>query len=231
MNKKNLILVALVLCSSVLFSGCGKKKTATVEVKTNKQIAIEMELSNTEKPYIALIPRADGHELTLKVSNISSKITNAEYELIYTAEDQGLEIEKGVNGTQKIDSTSFEKKLLLGTESCTSGCKYKYDEGITGGTLSITFTTDDNKFYKFEAPFNIKNSAEIKKAGYLSIDSEGFKVTGTITSKSDFFIAIKNAAAYSIFSNGTGSGKISTIEPSTVTKSDKNTFVGDYLIQ
>ena len=231
MNKKNLILIALVICSSVLFSGCGKKKTTITEVKTNKQTAVEMELSNTEKPYIALTPRADGHELTLKVSNISSKITNAEYELIYTAEDEGLEIEKGVNGTQKIDNTSFEKKLLLGTESCTSGCKYKYDEGITGGTLSITFTTDDNKFYKFEAPFNIKNSAEIKKAGYLSLDSEGFKVTGTVTSKSDFFIAIKNSTAYSIFSNGTGSGKISAVEPSTVTKSDKNTFVGDYLIQ
>ena len=170
MNKKNLILVALIICSSILFSGCGKKKVTTTEVKTNKQTAVEMELSNTEKPYVALTPRADGHELTLKVSNISSKITNAEYELIYTAEDQGLEMEKGVNGTQKISGTSFEKKLLLGTESCTSGCKYKYDEGITGGTLSITFTTDYNKFYKFEAPFNIKNSAEIKKACYLSLD-------------------------------------------------------------
>ncbi len=231
MNKKNLILVALVICSSFLFSGCGKKKTATVETKAIKQTAVELELSNSQKPYISLIPRNDGHELTLKVSNISSKITNAEYELIYTAEDEGLEIEKGVNGTEKISGSSFEKKLLLGTESCTSGCKYKYDEGVTGGTLSITFTTDDNKFYKFEAPFNIKNSTDIKKSGYLSLDSEGFKVSGTVTPKSDYFIVIKNSSAYSIFSNGTGNGKISSIEPSTVTKSDKNTFVGDYLIQ
>lgn len=231
MNKKNLILIALVICSSVLFSGCGKKKTTTTETKAIKQTVTQIELSDSKKPYISLIPRADGHELTLKVNNIPSEITNAEYELIYTAEDEGLEIEKGVNGTQKINGTNFEKKLLLGTESCTNGCKYKYDNGITGGTLSITFTTDNNQFYKFEAPFNIKSSTEIKKDGYLSLDSEGFKVIGTVTSKSDFFIAIKNASAYSIFSNGTGSGKISTIEPSTVTKSDKNTFVGDYLIQ
>ena len=45
-------------------------------------------------------------------------------------------MEKGVGDTVKLTSNSFEKDLLLGTESCTNGCKYKFDEGVVGGVLS-----------------------------------------------------------------------------------------------
>lgn len=225
-----LILIAIVIPLLLVLLNRTKKTTTIIPTKTSTS-AKQIELTNDEKPYIILIPRADGHELKFKVTGIPSKFTTAEYELIYTAEDQGLEIEKGVSGTVKPLSANFEKDLLLGTSSCTNGCKYKYDEGITGGVLTLTLTTDNKEYVSFETPFVIRTSAEINKDKSISLTQENFTIKGTVTSKSDFFIAIKNfKPVYSVFSSGSGTGKITSIEPSTVTKENLNSFVGDYLI-
>ncbi|MDD4785484.1 MAG: hypothetical protein PHH12_03475, partial [Candidatus Shapirobacteria bacterium] len=151
---------------------------------------------------------------------------------IYTAEDEGLEIEKGVSGTVDLNQENIERDLLLGTSSCTNGCKYKYDEGITGGVLTLTLTTDNKEYFTYETPFVIKTSAEINKEKSLKLNQENFEIKATVTSKNDFFIAIKNIKDfYSVFSSGNGIGKITSIEPSTVTKENLNSLVGDYLIQ
>jgi len=225
-----LILVAIVI-PLLIFLFTRPKKTTTIVPKKTSQTAKQIELTADEKPYISLIPRADGHELKFKVTDIPFKFSNAEYELIYTAEDQGLEIEKGVSGTVKLTDSTFEKDLLLGTSSCTNGCKYKYDEGITGGILTLTLTTDDKQYFSFETPFIIRTSAEINKNKNLSLIQENFEIKATTTTKSDFFIAIKNfKPVYSVFSSGSGNGKITSIEPNTVTKENLNSLVGDYLI-
>lgn len=232
MNKlKFLSLVLVVVASSFFLSACGKKKTETNNPQTTKTIQKELVLSESEKPIISLIPREDGHELKLKVENIPSAITQIEYELIYSSNEDGLTMEKGVGDTIKISSKSVEKDLLLGTSSCTNGCKYKYDEGVSQGTLSLIFYTDDNQSAAYESPFVLKTSADIKKDGGFSLAGENFSVKATITTKSDYFIAIKNYPSYfSVFSSGKGTGKVTSIEPSTVTKSDSVSLVGNYLI-
>jgi hypothetical protein len=232
MKKITLIIIPIiivVLISAFLLTRT--KKTTTVNpIKTN-QTAKQIELTAEEKPYISLIPRADGHELKFKVANIPAKFSTAEYELIYTAEDAGLEIEKGVSGTVKLTDGNFEKDLLLGTSSCTNGCKYKYDEGITGGVLSLTLNTSDKQYITFETPFVLKSSAQFNKDKGLKLNQENFEIKATVTSRSDFFIAIKNSkTVYSIFSSGSGAGKITAIEPNTITKENLNSIVGDYLI-
>jgi hypothetical protein len=224
-----LILIAIIISSSFLLSACTKKTTTTPT--KNTQATKQIELTADEKPYISLIPRADGHELKFKVIDIPSKFSTVEYELIYIAEDEDLEIEKGVSGTIKLDSSNFGKDLLLGTSSCTNGCKYKYDEGITGGVLTLTLTTEDKKYFSFETPFVIKSSAEINKEKSIKLTQENFEIKATTTTKNDFFIAIKNIkSAYSVFSSGSGNGKITSIEPNTITKENLNSLVGDYLI-
>lgn len=226
-----IIAVVIIISLFLFFLLARGKKSTTVPTAKSTQVSKEITLTPEELPTISLIPRADGHELKFKVANISSKFSTAEYELIYTAKDADLEIEKGVSGTIKLDTTNFEKDLLLGTSSCTNGCKYKYDEGIIGGTLMLTLTTDKNEYYTFETPFVLKTSAEINKEKGLSLTQENFSIKGTVTSKSDFFIAIKNAKpVYSVFSSGNGNGKITSIEPATVTKTSLTSFVGDYLI-
>lgn len=236
MNKtKFLSLALIVLGSSFLLSGCGKKTTTTTSSSdsnnnTKKQVT-ELTLSESEKPIISLIPRADGHELKLKLDNIPSNVNQIDYELIYSASDSGLVMEKGVGDTVKNVSKTLEKDLLLGTASCTNGCKYKYDDGVSSGTLSITLYTVDNQSATFESPFVLKTSADVKKDGGFKLDTENFSVKATPSTKNDYFVVVKNYPSYySVFSSGTGAGKVTSITPTTVTKTDMNSLVGNYSI-
>ena len=206
MPKKNISKILIVLACTFILSACGKKKQETVVIPTPTPRLVEIELQN--RPYISLIPRADGHELKLKIDQISSDIKAIEYELIYSATDENLEIEKGLSGTIDIDSTGIEKDLLLGTASCTNGCKYKYDSGVTGGSLNIIFTTQNNQIAMFETPFIILSTAQVKKDG-ISLSNFSLKAT---PSQNEFFILIKNYNnSYSVFSSGTGKGTVNTI--------------------
>lgn len=231
---KFISLFLTIIASSFLLSACGKKTiddTANSNTNSSKQNS-ELVLPESEKPIISLTPRADGHELKLKIENIPSNITSIEYELIYSATDEDLTLEKGVGDTIKITSSSIEKDLLLGTASCTNGCKYKYDEGIDSGTLSLYLYTDNNQSTVFETPFILTTSAEIKSNGGFSLDTQDFTVKATTTTKSDYFIVIKNFPSYySVFSNGTGAGKITSIIPDTIIKTDTTSLVGDYQSQ
>jgi hypothetical protein len=231
MNKLKIFSLSLVVIASSFFlSACGKK--TTTDSNTNnptKTAATELVLSESEKPIVSLIPREDGHELKLKIDNIPSNISQIEYELIYSSTENNLTMEKGVGDTVKISSKNVEKDLLLGTASCTNGCKYKYDEGVSEGTLTLNFYTSDNQAATYETPFILKTSADIKKDGGLTLKDENFSIKATTTTKSDYFVAIKNYPSYySVFSNGKGAGKITSITPTTVTKQDTTSLVGNY---
>ncbi len=231
---KFLSLFITVLASSFILSGCGKKDTSnTSNTNTaNSKQNSELVLQDSEKPIISLIPRADGHELKLKIENIPSNVSQIEYELIYSATDSGLTMEKGVGDTVKISSSSIEKDLLLGTASCTNGCKYKYDENVDSGTLTLYLYTDDNQSTTFETPFILTTSSKIKTNSGFSLDTQNFSVKATTTTKSDYFVVIKNYPSYySVFSSGTGAGKVTSITPDTVTKDDMTSLVGNYKIQ
>lgn len=101
------------------------------------------ELALEKRPYIILTPREDGHELNLTISNLKNGETRLEYELEYTAinPESGTTLLQGATG--RIDFTKepapVTKKILLGSES--KG-KYRYDEGVTGGTLTLRFYGD-----------------------------------------------------------------------------------------
>ena len=219
----------IILLSSFFLSACGKKTNTTKTVPT--PAAQKLELSESEKPIISLIPRADGHELKLIIDNIPANIADIEYELIYSAIDEGLEMEKGVGDSIKVTSKKIERDLLLGTSSCTNGCKYKYDSGVVGGTLSLTLLTSDNQSLRYESSFVLKTSSDIKKSGGLALSLENFEIKGTTTSKSDYFVLIKNLPSYySVFSNGNGKGSVTSITPNTISKEDKTSLVGNYLI-
>lgn len=222
-------LVLIIITVIMIITG-NNKKTPVNNNTQNTKTESELILTDDQKPYISLTPQNDGHRLDLKISNIPPSISEIEYDLIYTAKDENIEIEKGVGGTAKIEGASMERELLLGTESCTSGCKYKYDEGITGGTLSLSFISKDGQSALYEAPFVLSTSADIKSKG-LSLETENFSIKASVSSKSDYFVLIKNfKPVYSVFSSGNGSGKVSSITPSTVTKKDTSTITGDYSI-
>lgn len=227
MNRKVLITLTL---SLLFLTGCTPKKTSNLPSPTPAPAIIELPVD--KRPYISLIPRDDGHELTLLVKNIPNNIISIDYELLYTAvdKDTSMEIEKGDGDTISINSASFERKVLLGTASCTNGCKYKYDEGVTGGTISLTLLTKDNNAASFETPFVLKNSTQIKKDGSLSLKTENFTIKAK-PAKEEFFILLKNyQPKFSVFSSGSGKGTVTSISPENISKADTTTITGDYLI-
>ncbi|KKR68280.1 MAG: hypothetical protein UU09_C0013G0004 [Microgenomates group bacterium GW2011_GWA2_40_6] len=159
--------LSLIILSSIFLSACSQSKSPVSPTPT--PVPREYVLTETDKPKITLTPRSDGHELTLKITGIKPIFKKIEYELVYTASDSGLEIEKGVSGTAEpkdITNGSFERKILLGTESCTSGCKYKYDAGVNGGTLNLTLNTQNDQVAAIVMPFTL-----------TLIKSKGFTIT------------------------------------------------------
>lgn len=236
-NKKILIaviaIILVVITTVIIIASSSKKKEKVKDSSLDEStVSEELILEDSQKPYISITPQSDGYRLDIKITNIPSFIIKMEYDLIYTAQDGNLEIEKGIGGTTEITNSTFERELLLGTESCTNGCKYKYDEGVTGGTLILNLLTKDNKSAYFEAPFVLLNSTDIKADGGLSLDIENFSIKATLSSKNEYFILIKNyQPLYSVFSSASGIGTVSSIIPSNITKEDTTTIAGDYIIQ
>lgn len=199
MTKKILTLSII----SLLLSACGQKSTP---IPTPTPAPRIFELNQNDRPVISLIPRTDGHELELSLKNIPSSIQRIEYELLYTAVDNGMEIEKGVGDTIKDIGNSISRKLLLGTSSCTNGCKYKYDTGVTGGTLSLTLINQSGQAAMFETPFVIRTGAQIKKeSNQITLDTENYSHSVSNPKNNSFYILIKNFGgqeSYSLFESG-----------------------------
>ncbi len=201
--KKYLIIVFI---SLFLLSSCGKK-TAPAPSPTPAPKIVEMEPQY--RPEISLTPRADGHELYLKINKISDTIGKIEYEITYLATDNNLEIEKGASGiieTSELATGKVERKILLGTESCTNGCKYKYDSGVSGGNLNLIFSINNGQMSMFDTPFILRSTADLKKAGgLLEWSEENYTYTPkNKPSGSHFFIAHKNYldGSYLVTSSG-----------------------------
>lgn len=219
--------IFIVLILSFLLSACGFKKTTQKITPTPPPRVFE--IPEADRPYISLVPREDGHMLYLRINKIPNNISKIEYEVLYTAVDDGNEIEKGVGDTIKEVKSSIERQLLLGTESCTNGCKYKYDSGIIGGTISLNFITNDNQVASYEAPFSLKSVIDFKKIKEISLPTENLTIKTSPTG-TGFFVLLKNYPnIYSVFSSSNNTSKFTSISPSSVTKKTPE-LIGDYLI-
>jgi len=185
-----LIRFSFVVISAIILAACRAKPTTAPNIPTPTPRLVEIPIN--ERPVISLTPRDDGHMLFLKLTNVNSSISTIEYEIIYTAKDGNMEIEKGLGDTIKDISPTIERKLLLGTESCTNGCKYKYDEGVVGGTISLKFSNKNSQISTYESSFSLKTAAELRKTKLFQLITDDFKIT--IDSKltgNDYFVLLK----------------------------------------
>lgn len=196
--------LSLLLFSVLFLSACGQKTTQKASLPTPTPRLVEM--AKEIRPNISLTPRSDGHELTLKFSSISSEISKIEYEITYLATDGNLEIEKGASGlisSKDFINASAERKILLGTESCTSGCKYKYDTGVTGGNMNIIFTTSNGQISTFNTDFILRSSADIRKSGKILWQEKDYRYTPKKGGTNNFYIVYQDykSGEYLITSN------------------------------
>jgi len=167
--KKSLILLGLVFCVFSL-SACGasksSEKTLVPPAQPTPVPTRPIEQSIKERPFISLVPTADGHWVNLEVKNIINGATGIVYDLTYLAEVEGSKIERGVStGDKPVELGSareYAKKILFGSASCTTGvCKYKYDENVNEGMVSLNFTGAVNS-EKYQSVYRIQKGKEAK---------------------------------------------------------------------
>ena len=178
-NKKALVIggisvIVLAIFLSWLFGwGVKKERQELVNLKPTPTIK-PLELSKEEKPEIELKINANRSGATLIVSNISEKFSQLEYELIYLAESDGQEIERGLaGGPIEIPSnrkvTITDEEILFGTRSCTTGvCRYHIDKNVSGGTLIVRLITPENQVWSLEKDFIIEKAT----SGYKAVWAE-----------------------------------------------------------
>ena len=218
---KKAFIFSLIFLSSFLLSGCGIKK----QVNSPNQLpgaeptplpTKPLEQTVKEGPFITLLPSADTHWLTLEIKNIAQKISSLEYDLTYFAEVEGNQVERGVGTAGRPEEiknqTEFSKKILLGSASCTTGtCKYKYDEGVKEGTLSVSLNNTAGKD-KYESAFRLQKGKEAKEGltagdGVFSFVSENLAPNGAYLTLSTVGVPVSlpsgitpKSAPYGIFS-------------------------------
>lgn len=158
-----------------------------IVVKNNKKTPVEedettVSLSLNERPVASLTPSADGHWLKLSLAKILSSAASLDYELLYQLPDGRTQ---GVPGTIKLTGQdTIERDLLLGSES--SG-KFRYDEGVKEGTLTIRFRNEAGKLItKLSTKF-----ALLSKTKELASIDEVFSYNLASINSKDFFVVME----------------------------------------
>ena len=156
------------------------KNQKTTLVEEEEKVA---EIPFDKRPVVSLIPSEDGHWLKLIVEKLSFPANSLDYELLYTLPDGRTQ---GVPGTVSLSGIDvLERDLLLGSES--SG-KFRYDEGVEKGVLTLRFRDDKGKLLgKLTDNFRLFNDIE-----EVASDDLSFKYTFDKTPKGVYFVVVSS---------------------------------------
>ena len=207
MKKLPLILVGLGVLIVVIAGVIIMKMMAGSGSSDNMAEANVPELPQSQWPVLTLTPTADptvpnslGHFLDFQVQKINVPgASSMDYLLVYTTSDGG---QQGVPGTVKLTGSDIEKKLLMGSAS--SG-KYRFDAGVSTGTITITFRDGQGKSVgKLSSDFHLQ-------FGDTVLTSKDGKFTYTLdkAAKGVYFVTMPafvqpSASSYSVWQNGYG---------------------------
>lgn len=169
-----LLLLGIVVLVVVFVLVKGKGDGSVTE---DESFLIDVPLS--ERPVTTLTPSDDGHWLTLTIEEIEIDAISLDYELLYKLPDGRTQ---GVPGTVALKGgVKIERELLLGSES--SG-KFRYDEGVEKGTLTLRFRNKKGKLIaKFSTEFML-----LSETAKLATSDEDFSVD--LSKKSDEFFVV-----------------------------------------
>lgn len=137
-----------------------------------------------KRPIVSLTPRPDGHYLDLKIEKLTAlSASTLIYEFIYMV--PGQDQPQGSAPTVDIKGKDvFETDLLFGTES--SG-KFRYDEGVENGTLTLTFRNDQGKLLgKFSTDFFLSMNKDA-----ISTPNGEFSITLDDVPKKEYFLLME----------------------------------------
>ncbi len=158
-----------------------------VKGKNQKQASVQpeeetvAEIPFEKRPFVSLVPSQDGHWLKLKVEGSRPEAKSLDYEILYQLPDGRTQ---GVPGSVILTSDDFERDILLGSES--SG-KFRYDEGVKQGTLTLKFRDDQGKLVgKLSGDFELLS--DVKEL--VSADGK-FKFIPDGQTKGIFFVVME----------------------------------------
>ncbi|MBI4157961.1 hypothetical protein HY502_03880 [Candidatus Woesebacteria bacterium] len=181
-NKKYLPLALVVLALGILTSIVLIVRSRNRVTEEPTETSTVQEVALVKRPIASLLPSTDGHWLTLVIKKLEIKAESMDYELLYDLPDgrtQGVPGTITLKGEEKI-----ERKLLLGSES--SG-KFRYDEGVKEGQLTLRFRDAKGKLVaKFTTKFHLQSLAK----ELSSIDGK-LLFTPTKGSSKDFFVTME----------------------------------------
>jgi hypothetical protein len=201
-----LILIALgvLVIAGVIFVIVRNSKSQNQQTATEENIP---ELPESQWPVVSLTPTEDptvpnslGHYLDFKVQKINVPgAATMDYLLVYSTSSGG---QQGVPGTVQLSGGDIEKKLLMGSAS--SG-KYRFDAGVSTGTMTITFRDSQGKSVgKLSTGFHLQSG----EAVLTSVDGK-FTYTLDKAAKGVFFITMPtfiqpDASQYVFWQGGYG---------------------------
>lgn len=124
------IIIGLIL----FFKKSSPKTTVTVDYVPDLPINV---LPLNERPFITLSPDTTGRSLDISLSGAPTT-GNMEYEMIYDASGK----QEGALGSIYLgtEKQPIIKSILLGSKS--GGGKITYHEGVTGGSITVTYDTN-----------------------------------------------------------------------------------------
>lgn len=137
MSKKTLIILVSILLVIILGAFIFSKKNSTKNPSVTQEQEIDLPinvLGLSVRPFITLTPDSTGRSLDISLSG-ASKEGNMEYEMIYNASGK----QEGALGSIFLGSEKqpIIKSILLGSKS--GGGKVTYHEGVTGGSITVTY--------------------------------------------------------------------------------------------
>jgi len=179
------------------------------------------DVSFDERPVASLTPTEDGHWLNLKVEKLLSDAAIMDYELLYRVADGRTQ---GVPGSIKLDGLDeVARELLLGSES--SG-KYRYDEGVKEGTLTLRFRTEKGKLIaKFSTDFVLLAGSDelVSLDGKLAVTpekSDGFYIIMETFGVPNDPPASVSETVYGVFASNPANGKVQMTQYDTLYRWD-----------
>ncbi|MBT4124296.1 MAG: hypothetical protein HN981_04865 [Candidatus Pacebacteria bacterium] len=188
-NKKTMIigLVVLLLVGGGIFFLKKDKTSDTPATTQKKKLSLPTNvIPVSERPYLTLLPSADGRYITIGIENLKKEAGEMSYEIEY----QTGSMLQGFQGLLSLDKLPSSEKKLFGSQS--AGGAITYHEDIKGGSL-LTRYTEGSEPYALKSDWKYIENTK-RETAFSSKDAK-FQIDGKTLAQQRYLI-IFNTPGY-----------------------------------
>lgn len=173
------ILVSL-LFLLLVFKFVGIGSSVPSEAISETDVSEIKNLNSSDRPYIGLVPRADGHAIILTVTN-HQQFSSLDFEILYQAGN----LQQGSIGQIDTSKIAYKTEITLG--ACSKGV-CRYDDNVRTGSLKLSGNFKGKK-YIAQIPFVLEKITP--EAGNIVGPENTFDISiqaGSVSS--DYYVLI-----------------------------------------